>query len=199
MPHMAKTCLGFRMLDQEPLIYPSRHNFVYKPGMPDRQLWALGMVMVQWGMTEFLVDLQIHKFMGDNPNLNSKFKRLRNFKQTTEFFQELVDLRLNGVKRQHATSLITRIKNLSSQRDEIVHRMWGGGMQGTGPGDPDTDAQLSIKVGEKPSGKHPALRTIRWRLDFAGLRKIALAMAELNRDMLITFVPPAKPTLPDVG
>ena len=38
----------------EPFIYPFRHPFPFDPGIPNRQLWAIGMVVVQWSMTETL-------------------------------------------------------------------------------------------------------------------------------------------------
>ncbi len=52
------------MLDKEPLSFPSRNRFNYNPGVPDRQLWTIGMVVVQWGMTETIIQNQIQVFIG---------------------------------------------------------------------------------------------------------------------------------------
>jgi hypothetical protein len=104
------------MLDQEPLWYPSGNRFSYNPAIPDRQLWAIGMVAVQWSMTEMLVEQQIHIFINGNPDLLEQYKRIRNFRATLDFFQTRIELKAAEPLRSHASVLVGRIRNLSSQR-----------------------------------------------------------------------------------
>jgi hypothetical protein len=95
------------------------------PGVPDRQLWAIGMVVVQWGMTETLIDQEIRVLIADDLELQGQYQRIRNFQPVVDFFQDLVERQLTEPLRAKALELITRVRNLSSQRDEIIHRLWG--------------------------------------------------------------------------
>ena len=65
------------MLDKEPLSFPSRARFTYNPGIADRQLWALGMIVVQWSMAEQLIDMDARKLIGNDPDLMTEYERQR--------------------------------------------------------------------------------------------------------------------------
>jgi hypothetical protein len=79
--------VGVVMLDREPLIFPFRRpeRYPYSPGIPDRQLWALGMIVVQWGMTEMLLDQQTRQLIGDDTDLQQQYEGLRNARQLISF------------------------------------------------------------------------------------------------------------------
>src|SRR2546427_12068781 len=104
------------MLDKEPLWFPSRNRFDFNPGVPDRQLWAIGMVAVQWSMTETLVEQQIQKFIHADPAPLEEYRKLRNFRSTLDFFQAQIELKAQEPLRSHAFTFVERIRNLSSQR-----------------------------------------------------------------------------------
>jgi hypothetical protein len=184
------------MLDQEPLWYPSRdlRRFPYNPGVPDRQLWAIGMVVVQWGMTETIIDQQIANLVGDDAALEIERKNLRNFQQTVDFFERLMKIRAQETTRSQGLNLVQRIKNLSAQRDEVIHRLWGGGIQhgswNNPEGYPSIDAALIRNRDDPPyKGRATDVRnTISWRLTFNGIRKIASEIAALNRDLFVVFM-----------
>jgi hypothetical protein len=192
------------MLDKEPMWYPSRSHsmFPYSPGVPDRQLWAIGMVVVQWGMTEFIIEQQIDDLIGNDAALKDEYRKIRNFKQSLDFWQRLAEAKLADPLRPQTASLIKRIKNVRDQRDKIVHKIWGGGMQeGTWAnpeGHPTTDAALLRDKNEPYKGKsQDARNTLSWRLTFGGIRKIAMEIATLNRDLLQTFLlPPSDGSAP---
>jgi hypothetical protein len=67
------------------MMYPSRHRFPFNPGVPDRQLWAIGMVVVQWGMTEFLREQIIFNLIGDDLTLEEEYGKLWHSSERTEF------------------------------------------------------------------------------------------------------------------
>jgi hypothetical protein len=184
------------MLDKEPLSFPSRNRFNYNPGVPDRQLWAIGMVIVQWGMTETLIQNQIQTFIGSGDGLIAEYARVRNFRQTVDFLQTQIELQSEEPFRGSAIELLKRIRNLGAQRDEIVHRTWGGGIQEGSWSNPEnhptTDAALLRQHGEKPkkTKSQDATANLSWRLTFNGIRKIAVEMATLNRDLAMLFFNP---------
>jgi hypothetical protein len=183
------------MLDPEPLVYPSRNGFPYNPGVPDRQLWAIGMIVVQWSMTEFIIDQQIRQLIGDDEELIGQYAKRRNFQQRIDLWQSQIETKLQDPHRSKALSYISRIQNLNSQRDEVIHRAWGGGMQSgswNAENYPTTDATLLRKPTDKFKTKSADARaTLKWRLMFSGLRKIARDMATLNRDLFVSLsLPP---------
>jgi hypothetical protein len=186
------------MLDKEPLWYPSRNRFYYNPGVPDRQLWAIGMVAVQWGMTETLIEQQIHNFIHTDENLIAEYKKVRNFRETLNFFQTLIELKTEEPLRLNAQVFVGRIRNLASQRHDIMHRLWGGGMpedSWNNPGNlyPETDAALLRQQGDKPkkTKSEDGRANLHWQLTFNGIRKIATDLATLNRDIIMLFSDPA--------
>jgi hypothetical protein len=184
------------MLDKEPLSFPSRNRFNYNPGVPDRQLWAIGMVVVQWGMTETIIQNQIQLFIGSEAGLIAEYAKVRNFRQTVDFLQRQIEHQSSEPFRTNALELLKRIRNLSSQRDEIIHRLWGGGIQEDSWNNPEnyptTDAALLRQAGDKPkkTKSQDATVNLSWRLTFSGVRKIAIEIATLNRDLFMLFLNP---------
>jgi hypothetical protein len=169
------------MLDKEPLSYPSRAalRFPYAPGVPDRQLWAIGMIVVQWSMTETLMFDDMQSLMGDNDALADQFSKLRNFRQRTDFWETLTAQAKVPPVRDVVITLIGRVRELKSQRDTATHGLWGGGMQGGSwaAGDmKSTDASIL----RKPLGK-----PLKWHLTFSRARRLASDIAHLNRDLFV--------------
>jgi len=178
-------------MEPEPLVYPSRNGYPYNPGVPDRQLWAIGMIVVQWSMTEFIVDQQIRQLMGDDEESVKQYAKRRNFQQRIDFWQSQIELKLQDPLRSEAMTYITRMQNLNAQRDEVIHRAWGGGMQGgswSAENYPTTDGALLRKPNDKFKTKSADARaTLAWRMTFSRLRKLARDMATLNRDLFMCF------------
>ena len=102
------------MLEKEPLWFPSRNRFDFNPATSDRQLWAIGMVVVQWGMLEFIIEQQICDAIQGHPDLTAEYKKLRNFKQTVDLLQRLVELK-NEPTRSIALRLVQRIRDLADE------------------------------------------------------------------------------------
>jgi hypothetical protein len=64
-----KTGDELAVLAREPPWYPSRYHYAWDPGVPDRQLWAIGMIVVQWSLTEFLREQITFNLMVDDATL----------------------------------------------------------------------------------------------------------------------------------
>jgi hypothetical protein len=185
------------MLDQEPLWYPSRGPL--NPGISNRQLWAIGMIVTQWGMAEFIRNQNIVNLIGDDQNLTAEYKSIRNSEQRTEFWKGLIEAKCQEPERTQHLDFIVRFQMLNDRRDHIVHRMWGGGIEADTLGAPiearTTDTGLHRTRDEKKKTKSKDARAnFSWRLGFGDLRKIANGIAQLNQDMLISWLPPDQRT-----
>jgi hypothetical protein len=160
----------------EPLVYPSRNHYPFNPGITDRQLWAIGMVVVQWSMTEMIVDGQIRGLIGPDQALTAEFARHRNFQSKMDFWQSQIELNVSEPRRSSSLALARRIRDLNSQRDEVVHRAWGGGMQAgswSAEEHESNDAALLRKTDDKQKTSHGDARdTLSWRLTFSRLRQM---------------------------
>lgn len=180
--------MDLAMLDKEPFVYPSRHRFVYDPGISDRQLWAIGMIVVQWSMTEYWIDMSTHQLMNKDEKLLTRYKAVRGFQLSLMFWEFLLDTRSTDPFKSSMKALVPRIKDLSAQRDEIVHRMWGGGMEAQSPaaaGLPTTDAGMLPNPGERfKASEKGGLIPFKWKADFSRLRRLATDIGELNRNLL---------------
>jgi hypothetical protein len=155
------------------------------------------MVAVQWGMTETLIEQHIYNLIGDDPDLLAEYQKIRNFRGTLKFFQTQIELKAQEPLRSNVLALVTRIQNLASQRHDIMHRLWGGGMpedSWNNPGNiyPESDAVLLRQPGDKPkkTKSEDARASLHWQLTFSGIRKIATEMATLNRDLFMIFAAP---------
>jgi len=178
------------MLDKEPFSYPSRNRYPMNPAVPDRQLWAIGMIVVQWSMTEWSIDVQTRKLISEEKDLLVQYERQRNFQQRLAFWQSLIEDKMPEPLRSQLLALIPIAQALSSQRDEVVHRLWGGGMEGASwgaAGLETSDGGMLPKAGTPIKGKGPLI-PFSWGADFQRLRKMATEMAELNQALLMLTV-----------
>ncbi len=180
------------MLDREPLNFPSRVQFPCNPGVADRQLWALGMIVVQWSMFESLVEQEIEKLAATAEERMNVDRKTRGFGQRIEFWETLIKKSCEGPMRDLRLSLVLRGKDLGARRDEVIHRSWAGGMQaGTWSSESysTTDASLLRKSGELSKSKsNDANSLLRWKLTFYDLKRLAKDLSELNCNMCMVGI-----------
>jgi hypothetical protein len=153
------------------------------------------MVVVQWGMAEYIRNQSVFSLIGDDTKLIAEYKNLRNSSSRTAFWRAQVETKNNEPKRTQNLGLIVRFQQLNDKRDNIVHRMWGGGIEGDTLGVPaevsTTDGAMHRARDEKKKTKTKDGRhNLSWRLDFQGLRNIASEIAQLNKDILVSWLPP---------
>jgi hypothetical protein len=190
------------MLDKEPFVYPFRtpQNYPFDPGVSDRQLWAIGMIVVQWSMTETIIEDNTRKLIDGDASLLAEHTKLRGFQQRLAFWQTQTELKAQDSIKSRVLALVPTIQALNSQRDEVVHRLWGGGLEstswGAGGETPTTDAGMLPKANENIRSTGAPMR---WRATFPRLRRMAQEMATLNRDLFqILLLPPTHGNV-DVG
>lgn len=166
-----------------PVRFPSRHRFSFDPAVPNKQLWAIGMVVAQWGMTEMIMHNHVTDLIGDDIPLRAEYAKQDSFRHQRVFWESLIKTRVcDPVQRDNLITLLQSVKDLKSQRDRIMHQLWGGGMEGSSwssCGNSSSDAAL-LKVQEGPPS---------WRLSFIGVRRIAKQISELNAALSVATDP----------
>jgi hypothetical protein len=127
--------------------------------------------------------------------LIARSKGSRSFQQRLAFWQTQLELKLQEPVKSQASDFIPRIQAPSSQRDEVVHRLWGGGLEstswGAGGAAPTTDGGMLPKANEQTKSTHAPMK---WHANFIRLRRMAQEMATLNRDLFQTFLLPPHST-----
>lgn len=173
-----------------PSIFPNRHRFNYDVAIPDRQLWAIGMVAAQWGMVEFLVRVHTFKLCQNDKQIEQQYDNQPDFRHRREMWQTLIEEKITTQPhRTLALDVVAAVKNLKHERDRVMHACWAGGMEANSPssgGLPTTDGQI---LGA------PFAPTAAWSLNYTRLRKIGVDLAALNQrlaPMCITFVDDGK-------
>jgi hypothetical protein len=180
---------GFVMLDDEPLCYPPRGRYPFDPAVPDKQLWATGMIVVQWSAAEYFIELDTLKLINKDEAVLAEFKKIRNFQQRLAFWEGLLKPRGTDSEHKRLIELLPTIKALSSQRDQVVHRLWAGGMERMSP---STETQETADAGMMPRAgfvfdklsKSSPLLPFEWGASFIRLRRMAQEMAQLNVALL---------------
>lgn len=175
-----------------PMIFPSRKTLNFDPAVPDRQLWAIGMITVQWAMVELTMNQNIHQLVGDDLELIEELSKVRNFKQRADFWQVQIELKMVDPQRANALRCLSLVRQLKSQRDEVMHRPWGGGMQAgswSAENHPTIDSGLMLKTGETPQvNKKGEANLFTWNMTFGRLRQMAQEISDLNVRMIKTFM-----------
>jgi hypothetical protein len=157
-------------------MYPSRVGFFFDPAVPNRQLWAIGMVVAQWSMTETMMHNSAQRLTGEKTPLWAEYEAQASFKHHLQFYKGLVETKLADPKRAQFLLLISEIQRLKSQRDRVMHQPWGGGMEEDSPssgGLPTTDAEIISGHFQNP----------RWALSFPRLKQLAAELSLVNAKM----------------
>jgi len=148
------------------------------------------MIVVQWSMTEWFLEAETRRLIGDDKQTLEEYEEIRNFQQALAFWRKQVELKQVDPLRSTYLALVPRIQELSSQRDHVVHRLWAGGMESqswSAGGLETTDAALMPDPSEPVKAEAAASRIPpKWKITFIRLRRLAEEMATLNRDLLMT-------------
>src|SRR5580704_13240500 len=79
-----------------PSVFPSRHRFNYDVAIPDRQLWAIGMIAAQWGMVEFTVRMHTLKLCGNDNAIKVQYDAQPDFSTMSKIWQTLVEEKITA-------------------------------------------------------------------------------------------------------
>ena len=106
----------------EPTTFPGREPYPYKPGVPDRQLWAIAMVVAQWAFLETIMHNHVQNLIGSDAVLLAEYHKQQSFRQQRQFWAEQIGSKLAGRNEmQPLLDLVAEAGRLKSQRDRVMH------------------------------------------------------------------------------
>ena len=76
-----------------------------------------------------LIEQQTRLLVDDDKDPLQQYEKLRNAGQRIDFFRNQIALKMQDPLRSRAEALVQRIQNLNANRDNVIDRLWGGGMQ----------------------------------------------------------------------
>lgn len=154
----------------------ARTKFKFQVTPSDRQLWAIGMVVVQWTVIEEYIKIFVHAFTDEN-NANDPIRQVfdstRSLQLRLDQWEELSRQHIQAEWLSRMLKLINEIRQLADQRDKIVHGVW-------------SDKQNSDQIGTEAHGPfswgkpgHP----FSWKLSYGDILGVALKMDQLQGAM----------------
>lgn len=156
----------------------ARQKFRFQVTPSDRQLWAIGMVAVQWGAIEQFVKVFVHGLT--NPDdakdpARKLFDSTRPMHMRLSQWTTLTTERMNAPWRERLLPLINETRQVQDLRDKIMHGAWDDNER-SGPFDP-RDAHGVFSWGQPRS-------PFSWKLTYGDILKVALRMEQLQVNLI---------------
>ncbi len=161
----------------------SRKGFYFNVPPGDRQLWAIGMVVVQWSALENLLTGVANGILANDENARKIYEETRVTKLRLDMLHTHVDQRVVDPARERLIGIIGRAKEMQAERDKIVHGAW------TAPFEDEPEHASAFSFGG-------ARRPFEWKLTFGRLVEIARKIDKLQADLLqiiMSFKPKDEP------
>jgi nucleoside-diphosphate-sugar epimerase len=148
-------------------MFPSRKKFQVNVVPSDRQLWAIGLITVQWSHLEMLIKVYMHALATDDAR--KQFDVTLNTKVRLRQLRDVVTERVTQPYQGEILSLIDRITGMQQERDRVIHGTWAD----EGVGTPERTFDYG-----KPR------KPFEWKLTYGELVEIALKIDALNVQLL---------------
>jgi hypothetical protein len=155
----------------------ARKKFIFNVAPSDRQLWAIGMVVVQWTYIEQMVKVFVHSFTDENDAadpIREQFDSTRSMQIRLDQWEKLTKQYIQTSWQSPMLDLINEIRQVQDMRDKIVHGTWAGK---EGGGETSVEEAHGAFSWGKPG--HP----FSWKLDYHGLLTVAQRIDKLHNDM----------------
>lgn len=143
------------------MITANRSGFRMLPAVSDNEIYAIGLVTLQWGNLEHFMDLLIAAANG-GPYSSGKGSRA-SFVERARFLKSRVQGELADPWKSRLDKIISAALDIKGHRDMIVHGIWGEDQNGNKG---VTEAKL-IKPAER-------------RMDYGRIRDFALKVDATN-------------------
>lgn len=148
-------------------MFPSRAKFKFQIVPSDRQLWAIGLVVVSWTLIEQTMQMIAYGLSAENSEERNQFDQNRAFKKRLDLLEDMIKAEMRSPYREAFLALLAETRNAQDLRDKIVHNTWGGdGHQGG-------DAR-GVFNWSKPNP------IFDWKLDFGGIKAVATRIDQLG-------------------
>jgi hypothetical protein len=148
-------------------------RFQIAPG--DRQVWAIGMVAIQWTLIEnwnTSLGIGLTEITGDKA-AREQFDQTRPFSSRLEQVEALAELHLQVAAWATLRALFLRIKDAKFMRDRIIHGTWSGAPNAV---------NLSTFHWNKPQ------QPFEWKLDYTGILKVVRLIDELAHGLSMFLI-----------
>lgn len=155
----------------------ARKKFQINVVPSDRQLWAIGMVVVQWTAVEQLVKAFVHACSDENNPDDSdrrKFDSTRSMQLRLDQWAELTATRIQQAWRRPIQDLISETRQVLDMRDKIIHGTWSE----------KENAQTVTHEAFGPFSWGKPGSPFSWKLDYGGIIQVALRIDSLQKAML---------------
>lgn len=107
-----------------------RSGFKFDLPLSDEDIWAVGMVTVQWANLENFIDLWLDHANGAPPKTDTG--GLISFKNRIRFLKEIIKRDVHNASYQiYLTELLNRILGIQDERDKVVHHIFSGSPENT--------------------------------------------------------------------
>lgn len=152
---------------------PSRKDFRFHVVPSDRQLWAIGMVVVQWSLVETMMTIFVHGITAEDESAREKFDATHSSGPRLDQWQELTSKRVMEPWRTQILATINETRQVQELRDKIIHGTWA-----------DTEnAPVANPEAEGPFNRLPPHHPFKWKLTFGDIKKVALRIDALHHSM----------------
>ncbi len=151
-------------------MFPSRKDFSFQVAPSDRQLWAIGMIVVQWSSLEMLLGVATEALLRDDEEQLEAFRSDRSTKGRLDTLQNLVSGEFAQPHRDRFLALIRETRDAQFLRDRVAHGSWSSAEQVVLE-DPEARSAFSWL-----GPRHP----FEWKLTFGTLKELALRIESLN-------------------
>jgi hypothetical protein len=156
-----------------------RKEFFFHIEISDNQLWAVGMVVVQWGLIEQLITIITHALVGDDTAKRDGFNKTWAHAKRIAMMEELASAKLREPFLSQFQSFVAEIKNIQDIRDKIVHGSWGHEGDDAKKNPPDPNNPQASSVGHFGPPHAP----FKWRASFGELQKVVKRIDALHKSI----------------
>jgi hypothetical protein len=154
----------------------ARKKFNFNVAPSDRQLWAIGMVVVQWTSIEQMVKVFVHAFTDENDAddpVRTKFDSTRPMQMRLDQWEELTKQNIQPEWQNPLLDLINEVRQVQDMRDKIVHGTWS---------DKENAQEVSAEAHGPFSWGQPG-HPFSWKLNYQGILEVALRIDRLQHEM----------------
>jgi hypothetical protein len=148
----------------------ARKKFNFQVAPSNRQLWAIGMVAVQWSSIEQWMTVMVNGLTQNDQDTRKQYNSTWSFSARIDIWEHLADTKIIEPWRQMMLALVNEVRQVQDMRDKIIHASWGG-EKGENPYQNQADKAFNWS---KPH--HP----FNWKLDYGSILKVALRIDQLH-------------------
>jgi hypothetical protein len=152
----------------------ARKRFKFQVAPSDRQLWAIGMVAVQWTTVETYITIFGHALTESDTPERQIFDQTRAMSIRLDQVEALGQQKLLPEWQGRFFALINEARQVQELRDKIIHGMWGG----------KENSSLETTEAHGPSKFGKPNVAFSWKLNYGDILKVARRIDELQYQLI---------------